>query len=511
MKNKVITVALVALLIGGLSWTFSNNAAALKPVQAQVAPSSEAPPQSQALGDGALASLSKEALQSLITASGQNAIKSAISHAAPAVVQIDVTQKANDRAFQLFSAPNSPFKEFFNDPRIQQQNQRVTQALGSGVFIEFEGQTYLLTNNHVVQGAESIQVSLQKGGPFVAEVVGTDPTIDIAVLRLKNTGNAVFPVATLGNSDQLEIGDWAVAIGNPLGLTHTVTAGIISALGRDVNNPQGSGRLRALIQTDAAVNPGNSGGPLVNARGQVVGINTLIANNAEGLNFAININEIKRVLPQLIHDGKVTRAWLGVLIQNLDEALAQQFGVAQGQGVLVGDVVKNSPASGVLQRGDVITAVDGTSVGDTNGLQDAIMFKAVGAKVTLDVVRSGQPLQLSVTLAQRPEDGVANATQPQQAAPNAKFGLKVQALTPDLVKQLNLTDDRGVVVEAVEPNSRAFWANPRLKQGDVVLEVNRQRITSVADWNATIKTLEDNAPVVFTLVRGGRTFFVALP
>lgn len=511
MKTKMFLGTLaIAVLMGGLAWAISGNISSLG--LAQTVP--DATVESNTLNPDAL---DEATLQAVIMASGQYAIKSAIGKVAPAVVQIDVTRNlsgrdrlGNDRIFEFFfNDPNSPF---FNSPNPSNPQQRISQSLGSGVFIELDGQIYLLSNNHVVQGAKSIRVTTQEGKQFSAEIIGADASIDVAVLEVNLNGEPV-PTATLGDSDRLEIGDWVVAIGNPLGLSHTVTAGIVSALSRDVANPQGNGRFRALVQTDAAINPGNSGGPLVNARGEVVGINTLIANDAEGLNFAININEVKRALPQLIQDGKLTRAWLGVFIQDLNGPLADQFGVTADGGVLVSDVIEGSPSVGVLQSGDVITHVNDEAVGNVSELQEAIMFKPVDDVVNLNIIRDQQPLTVQVTLGQRPEaDEVAPAqSQSQQVEPLEQFGLRVQSITPELTEQLGLDTDQGVVIAAVAANSRAFWANPQPRQGDVIVEVNRQQITSLNDWNELVQAIDEDVQVVLTLMRGGRTFFVALP
>jgi len=509
MKVRILTGTLaVALLMVGTAWALLGGSSAFGLAQTQ-APAVSAQP-APSLN---VAELDKDAVQAIITASGQNAIKSAIAKVAPAVVQIDVTRSlaGNDRfgqdPFEFFFKDGTPFKRFME--RAPQQRNPVSKALGSGVFVKFEDEVYVLTNNHVVQDAQSIRVTTQQGDQFSASVVGADALIDIAVLRLEDAQDKTLPTANLGDSTTLEIGDWAVAIGNPLGLSHTVTAGIISALERNIDGPAGAGRFRSLIQTDAAINPGNSGGPLVNARGEVIGINTLIANNSEGLNFAININEVKRALPQLVHDGKLSRAWLGVFIQDLDDALAQQFGVSDGQGVLVSDVVQGSPSEGILQSGDVIVSLDGTALDSVSQLQDAIMFKAAGTVVTLDVVRDNQTISLQVTLGQRPGDDqvLTGAAQ----APLEKFGVHVEALSASVAQKFGLDDTQGVVITKIEPNSRAFWANPQPQPGDVVIEVNRQVVSTIDDWNTLTGKLEENAKVVLTLVRQGRTFFVALP
>ncbi len=515
MKQRILMTTLALILFGGLLWTLAGGLASLG--VAQPAQPQSASQTMETVGSLDLSQLSDETVQNLIAASGQSAVKSAIRGAAPAVVQIDVTRTVRQRSpfggnmRFYFNDPNSPLNDLFDQFNERFDQERQTQGVGSGFFIDFEGQTLLLTNHHVVDGADQIRITTQQGWEFTGEVIGSDARIDVAVVRVHDFKDREVPTVPLGDSDGLEIGDWVVAIGNPLGLSHTVTSGIVSALGRQVNNPQGAGTFRSLIQTDAAINPGNSGGPLVDARGRVVGMNTLIASDAEGLNFAISVNEVERVLGQLVRDGRVTRAWLGVYIQDVDQNLAQQFGVSTGQGVLVSDVIRGAPAEDVLQRGDVITRVNEAAVGDVSALQEAIMFRAVGETVTLSVVRDGQPLQLEVTLGQRPADGEVSNAPTQTDEPVEKFGLRLQTLTPDMAEQMDLPVDEGLVIAGVEPGSRAAQAQPRPQQGDVLLEVNRQRVSSAAAWNELAGQLQDDDRVVLTLMRGGRAFFAALP
>ncbi|HIC96283.1 TPA: trypsin-like serine protease, partial [Candidatus Bipolaricaulota bacterium] len=342
--------------------------------QSQSQPQSETEPQvlPQPIG---LEGLSKEQLESLIVAAGQNAIKTAIRAVSPAVAQVTVTIEQ-----EIFN----PFERFFSDPwfkrffgEIPFPERRIERGIGSGFLIEYQGRHYLLTNNHVVEGATSINVLFPDGQQFAAEVIGRDEELDVAVLRLRGEVEGV-PPAKLGDSSKLEIGDWVVAIGNPIGLQHTVTAGIISALERRVPRPDGKGYFSHMIQTDAAINPGNSGGPLVNALGEVVGINTAIAAGTEGINFAIAIDWVEQILPQLIEKGRVVRVWLGIYIAELTPDLADYFGLRPREGVLVNDVVKGAPAEGVLRRGDVVLRVDGQPVHTTDELQQAIMFRQVG-------------------------------------------------------------------------------------------------------------------------------------
>jgi serine protease Do len=442
--------------------------------------------------------LTKEQLQRLIVAAGQDAIKSAIEAAGPAVAQVTVTM---EREFY------NPFERFFNDPffkrffgEIPVPQRRVERAIGSGFLIDYGGKKYLLTNNHVVEGATSINVVFPDGKQFTGEVVGQDGELDVAALRVKGDTRGL-PTVQLGDSDKIEIGDWVVAIGNPLGLQHTVTAGIISALDRTVPKPDGNGYFYHMIQTDAAINPGNSGGPLVNAAGEVIGINTAIAAGSEGINFAIPINRVKRILPQLIEEGRVTRAWLGIYIKDITPDLADYFGVQPGEGVLVNDVVQGSPAEGLLQRGDVILSVNGKPVHNTDELQQEIMFRKVGETVTLGIMRQGQQMSVQVRLGERPsQEELAQQGQggEEQQQGIKRFGLTVEDNSPELAQHLGLATDQGVVIVGVDPGSVAYWAG--LEPGDVILEVNRQPVNSVAEWNELISQLGEGETVMLTVM-----------
>jgi serine protease Do len=491
----------IALVLGvGFGIVISRNQEVAGPIQIdQIAEEAEKS-QVQVQIPAELKQLSPEQLQQLIIASGQNAVKVAIKSASPAVVQVEVTKESRLGSFfeELFNEPF--FRRFFGEPPFQEE--RVERSLGSGFTIEYEGSKYILTNHHVVEGAISIRVTYPDGKMFVAELIGEDPELDLAVLRIKDTN---LPTVELGDSDEIEIGDWVVAIGNPLGLRHTVTAGIISALDRDVPRPDGRGHLRNLIQTDAAINPGNSGGPLVNAQGEVIGINTAIFLNTEGINFAVPINSVKKVLAQLIGQGRVIRAWLGVYIQELTPALAEQFGVEPDSGVLVSDIVKGAPAEGVLLQGDIILSVNGQRVKNTDELQNAIMHRQVGEKVTLRVIRDGEEITVEVTLGERPSEPVlAQRT----VEPMRKFGITVYENSPELADNLGLATTKGVVITDVEPGSRAYWSG--LQSGDVILEVNRNQINSLNDWNKIISEIEEGESVVFTVMRGERMCFVPL-
>ncbi|MCS7239897.1 MAG: Do family serine endopeptidase [Candidatus Bipolaricaulota bacterium] len=441
-----------------------------------------------------------QGVQEAIAASGQAAIKAAIREVAPAVVKVEATRKVSTWWDQFFQDPF--LRRFFGEPDTTQT------SLGSGFVVEYAGRKYILTNYHVVENATSIVVTAQSGESWTAQVIGTDELLDLAVLAVDGID---LPAAPLGDSSALEIGDWVIAIGNPLGFSHTVTLGIVSALNRDVPKPDGSGYYRRMIQTDAAINPGNSGGPLVNAYGEVVGMNTIIARQTssgiavEGINFAVPINEIKLALTQIVEKGRVTRAWLGVYLQDVIPGMERQLGVREG--ALVTEVVANSPAAKAgIKSGDVIIAVDGERIKDSNDLQMAIMYRRPGERVSLTLVRDKRTMTVGVVLEERPAES-AMAPSPSQGV--VKFGLTVQDLTAELRSRYGITQSAGVVVVAVESGSRAYWGGVQV--GDLIVEVNRQSVASTSDWNRIVSQLSEQDEVLLTVIRSGRTRFILLP
>ncbi len=450
-----------------------------------------------------------QTIQEQIAASGQAAIKAAIRQVAPAVVKVEVAKKTTglwDRFLQ------DPFLRRFFD--LSPLGEREVTSVGSGFVVEHGGARYVLTNAHVVDGAVSIRVTTKTGKELPAKVVGADALLDLAVIAVEDALD--IPAVRLGNSDALEIGDWVIAIGNPLGLSHTVTLGIVSALGRDVPRPDGTGHYRRMIQTDAAINPGNSGGPLVNAFGQVVGMNTVIARSTaggvavEGINFAVPINEIVRVLSQIAVHGRATRAWLGVYIQDLLPGMEKRFGVGPGQGVLVADVAPGGPAAAAgVKPGDVIVTVGDRAVGNSNDLQLEIMYRTPGEEVQVGLLRDGLQVFIPVILGKRPlEEGLASAGLAQPEQGSERFGLTVQPVTPELAQRYGLTATTGAVVVRVASGSRAQWAG--VEEGDVVVAVNRQLVETIADWNKTVSGIAEREEVLLTVVRGGRTRFLLL-
>ena len=458
-----------------------------------------------------LDSLSTDQLNSLIAAAGQRATKQAIQQIAPSVVRIDVAKRASSSQMDELFRQFWPFRQ--EPPQTQQAP--VQNAIGSGFFIDYQGQRFVLTNDHVVSGATSIRLSLPNGATMPAETIGADPRLDLAVLRPQadHPDLGSVAVAELGTSGSLEVGDWVTAIGNPFGLDHSVTAGIVSSLGRDITRPDGSGRMLDMIQTDAAINPGNSGGPLVDAKGRVVGINTAIVSNGSqgslGIGFAVPIDPVQKILNQLVNEGQVTRAWLGVYIADLSPQYARYFGVEPHSGVLVQSPISGSPADGVLQSEDIIRSVDGQRTMRVEDLQNAIQYRAPGETVQLTILRNGQEMTVELTLGTRPEsDELSNRSEQQpsqpevpqqQVEPASALGLTVQPNSPEIAEQLGLQTTTGMVIAHIEPGSPAALTDG-LQPRQVILEVNGTEIATVQDWNEAVNNLGDEPLVALRVL-----------
>jgi serine protease Do len=420
------------------------------------------------------------------------------------VVNISTTQVLKESPMKPFMGPNSPFRDFFGEDFFKRffgegsQGQLKTHALGSGFIIEADG--LILTNNHVVEKADEIKIKTEAGKEYDAKVVARDPKTDIALIRV--SAGADFPKpARLGDSNSMRVGDWVMASGNPFGLGHTVTAGIISAKGRVI----GAGPYDDFIQTDAAINPGNSGGPLFNMDGEVVGINTAIVAQGQGIGFAIPINIAKEILPQL-KSGKVTRGWLGVMIQDITPELAESFGIKQTKGVLVGDVVQDGPADKAgIKRGDVVTGINGKEVDSAHTLSRLVASTSPNTQVTVQIIRDGKSKEIKATIGTMPEEGAEAPTTTKESP----WGLTVQNLTPELAQRFGWEqNERGVVISEVKPGSPAGEA--KLRQGDLVKEVNRQKIQNVRDYNQAIQKTKKGESLLLLIKRGTNTFFVAL-
>ena len=401
----------------------------------------------------------------------------------PAVVHIRVekTVKGGGPAFQQFNqnpfGGNEQFKDFFGRNFEKQRPPEFKRpGQGSGFIIDKSG--YIVTNNHVVEGADKIKVILRDDTEYVAEIIGRDPVTDIALIKVDAKGN--LPTVPMGSSDTLKVGEWVAAIGSPFGLEHTVTAGIVSAKGRVI----GSGPYDDYIQTDASINPGNSGGPLINMRGEIVGINTMIIAGGNGIGFAIPIDLAKDIVAQLKNSGEVTRGWLGVTIQDLKGELAEYYGVKDKSGVLVASVVPGDPADQAgIQPKDIITEVDGKKVTTSRDLTNLAAKLGVGDTSKVTVWRDGRQKTLEVKVGKRPLT-MAAASDQQQPETKGEYGFEVTELTPEIAQRYNIEETAGVIVVGVEPNSKAQEAG--IQQGDLIIEVNRENVASVKDFKDLI-------------------------
>ena len=417
----------------------------------------------------------------------------------PAVVNISTKRVQEGTPMQSPFGNDDPFQQYFK--QFGQPSRRTVRSMGSGFIINPAG--YIVTNNHVVDGATEIQVKIDDGRELPGKVVGRDPRTDLALLKVEATG---LPVIPLGDSSQLQVGEPVMAIGNPFGLERTVTTGIVSATGRVI----GQGPYDDFIQTDASINPGNSGGPLINARGQAVGINAAIfsqSGGSVGIGFAIPVNQAKSVVTQLAASGKVTRGWLGVMIQPLTPELAKGFKVPASGGALVASVQDGSPAAQAgVKAGDVITEYDGHKLTQTADLSKLVAATAVGRQVPLTVVREGKTMTLQARVARMDEpDRPAVAQNDEGKEP---LGLTVETVTPNVGRELGLADARGVVVRGVQDSSPAEKAG--IRPGDVITELAHQPVGNAADMKRLLAKHPQGAPVVVLLHRDGNSLYAAL-
>jgi serine protease Do len=382
---------------------------------------------------------------------------------------------------------NNPFFEHFFGPQSPNAPSRQfrQQGQGSGFIISQDG--FILTNNHVVEDADTITVRLSDEREFKAKLIGTDPQTDVALIKIEDNGQ--LPTVKLGNSDILEVGEWVIAIGNPFGLNQTVTVGVVSAKGR---NRVGINEYESFIQTDAAINPGNSGGPLLNTHGEVVGINSALFSRTGGymgIGFAIPINMVKAIEGQLQQKGKVTRGWLGVAIQDVDENLAKSFDLKEAKGILVSEVQPGSPAlSAGLKQGDIILRLNDTELKDVSDLRNRVALISPGTKATLHIIREGREKEIDLVIGEQPSGfGHGQIAQgPNTPSTLEQFGLTLQNLTPELALQLGYNaKQKGVVISSVEPGSPAAAAG--LQTGNLIEEVNKQGITNLQDLQSALK------------------------
>jgi serine protease Do len=399
----------------------------------------------------------------------------------------------------------TPFEEYFGEEFFRRffgdLPERIPQrSLGSGVIVDPSG--VALTNAHVVERATEIEVITVDGSKHKAKVVGLDKKTDLAVLQLDD-GKAQFPFVRLGDSDGMQVGDWVIAIGSPFGLQATVTAGIISAKARQL----GQGPFDDFLQTDAAINPGNSGGPLVNMQGEVIGINTAIVAGGSGIGFAIPSNMARKIYTELVAKGKVTRGWLGVSIQPLTPELARSFGAKDAKGVLISDVMPDSPASkGGMQAGDILTEFDGKKMEGPGDLQRAVALMTPGNTAKVRVWREQGEQTLDVKIGEAPSEE-REARGPSTKPGKAALGLDVRPVTAEIARQLNLKSTEGVVVARVEDSSPASEAG--VQRGDVIREINSQKVRSIADFERLTKDVKDGDRLRLLLQRGAMSLYVA--
>jgi serine protease Do len=444
----------------------------------------------------------------------------------PSVVYIQVEGRVSQSSRRGHSMPFSEqwpfgdemFKHFFGEqfrgfPRVQPREapHREQRVVGQGSGFVFAAnkadqaapKSYILTNNHVVEGARKIRVKLKDGREFEAKISGRDPRSDVAVIEIPVGG---VPVLDWGDSSQLDVGEWVVAIGNPFGLSHTLTVGVVSAKGR---TGVGINDYEDFIQTDAAINPGNSGGPLVNLDGKVVGVNTAIFSRSGGymgVGFSIPSNLVQAIANQLIDHGNVTRGFLGIVIQPLTPELASSFDIEPGKGILVAQVSKNSPAQAAgLQQGDVIVSFQNKPVTDVGSFRNQVALTPPNSLATLGIVRDGKPMSVEVTIGKLTDDQQVAQGSTQSAE---EIGLTVQTLTEELAAQFEVGSGEGVLVTQVRPGSIAAMAG--IKVGAIILQVNQESVSSVADFQTALKRSGQNKRVLFLVRTQGMQRYVAL-
>jgi serine protease Do len=421
----------------------------------------------------------------------------------PTVVNISTTKIIKGRArspfgegmpFQRFFGNDDAFRRFFGDMPEREFKQN---SLGSGFIISSDG--YIFTNNHVVEKADKIKVKLSNGKEYDAEVKGRDPNTDIALIKI--TPAEQLPAVQFGDSDKLRVGEWVFAIGNPFGLDHTVTAGIVSAKGRVI----GSGPYDNFIQTDASINPGNSGGPLFNLNGEVVGINTAIVAQGQGIGFAIPINTAKSIVNDLKMKGSVTRGWLGISIQDVTDDISETLKLKDKKGALVGQVFEGDPADKAgVKTGDIIIEIKGKAIQDSHELLRIVAALTVGENIRVKVWRDGKEKVFEITVDERKDE----RTLAGKGKVGEPFGMTVQEMTPDMAKHFGLAEKSGVIITQVREGSPADDAG--LKVQDIILQINRVKISSIKEFIKEMSGDRRDGTVLLLIKRGDATFFMTL-
>jgi serine protease Do len=433
------------------------------------------------------------------------------SQLSPSVVRISVTktQKMGNVRGMRGGNPfrGTPFERFFGDQDGGDDGDQPMpgpkeRGTGSGVVIDERGN--ILTNNHVVEDADEVKVTFSDGKTVKGKVVGTDPKSDLAVVKVDGVS---VKAAKLGDSDRMQVGEWVIAIGNPFGLDHTVTVGVLSAKNRSGFQ---TGHYEDFLQTDASINPGNSGGPLVNLDGEVVGINTMIAGIGTGIGFAVPSSMARPIADQLIGGGKVRRPYLGIVMQDVTPEIAKGLGKAPEKGALVGEVQPGSPADKAgVKAGDVVIAVDGSPVDGSKAVQRDVLSKKIGQRVSLEIWRDGKQQTIAATTAELPGGEEHGARGGGSASPKAKLGLGIQSLTPEIAERLGLErSTRGAVITSVREGSPAQDAG--LREGDVLVEVDRHPVVS---GDEAVRLLASERPDghLLRVKRGDAALFVVIP
>lgn len=483
MKKKIFWIPallLIGFLLGGFTYYLLSKTSA--PQYTQFTPP-QVPPQIQETS---------------------KAFSEIVRVVSPAVVNISSTKTIRRQApyfDELFD-----FLYPFPDGRSRRWKE---QSLGSGVIVSADG--YIVTNNHVIEKADDIRVVFIDKRNFKARVVGSDPKTDIAIIKIEASN---LPVVSWGDSDKLQVGEFVLAIGNPFGLSNTVTMGIISAIGRtDV----GIADYENFIQTDAAINPGNSGGPLVNMKGELIGINTAIFSRTggyQGIGFSVPSNMVINVMEQLIKKGKVIRGWIGVTIQELTPEIAQKFGMNTTEGVLVTDVAKGGPASKAgLMRGDVILEFNDKKVKDASLLRNLVAQSEINQQIRFKILRQGKEMNITVTVGELPSESAqatpSSSSDSSHTASNALDGITVMDLNTAIARQLKIqSDEKGVVIVGIQPGSAAH--DKGLRKGDIIQEINRQQINNLTDFNRIIANLKTGSNVLLFINRSGKKFYTTL-
>ncbi|MCE9625267.1 MAG: DegQ family serine endoprotease [Deltaproteobacteria bacterium] len=475
-KYSLWTLLFTALLSVGIGLGIAVKLDWLQPSTAQsdISPSSSLPYAMGGRAPGSFADLTKQ-------------------------VQAAVVNISTSKTLQLRGRSPDPYYQDYLDRYFQANpGQRRQNSLGSGFILNKDG--YILTNNHVVSGSDEIQVRLSDGRTFEAQMVGSDNKTDIAVIKIN--AHESLPTVALGNSDGIDIGDWVLAIGNPFGLTQTVTAGIVSAKGRVI----GAGPYDDFIQTDASINPGNSGGPLFNLKGEVVGINTAVVASGQGLGFAIPINMAKQVIPQLIKGQRVERGYLGIGLQEVTPELTQALGLEKPEGALVAQVYEGSPANQAgIQAGDLILSLNGHPIQKTNDLPILVSQAEIGSEVAMQVLRRGERKDFKVKIASQDKINQAVATSTANGGNLTNIGLEIRDVNPVETQRNGLLPGQGVTVTSLDDRSAA--ASVGLQPGDVILKLNDRPVIGSQDFLKSSQVLKQGQMVRMLVKRGPMTSF----